>query len=302
MINTPNRSGVYFFHIPKTAGTTVWKAIESAYEQELVCPWWLWDDLIDIPKQKLAQYQVFRGHFYGFLEPYLERELRKFTILRNPVDRTVSYYYYIRQLPEHPNYKHANTLSLREFCTHEETQYLVENYQAGYLASFVFTRDPEEMAKNFTAEDKQQHLFQAALEPFSLSSSRMDSDVLLRAAEEGLRQFCAVGIAERLRLSIKLISDALGCSMILPAERLNVTPERPSLDQIDDMTMETIHSITAVDRILYRRVAGALDVLCPQHVLDLDFDARGRHSSGSAPRRSPVNGRSVVGSRGAGGV
>src|SRR4051794_23501320 len=147
-MSSDTRDGsIYFFHIPKTAGMTVWRALDSGYEPELICPYWLWDQLIDAPQAELARYQVFRGHFYGFLEEYLGRPLRKFTLLRNPLERTISCYYYIRQYPEHPNHKHATALSLRQFCTHKSTRYLVENYQAGYLASFLYTRDPVKLAK-----------------------------------------------------------------------------------------------------------------------------------------------------------
>lgn len=248
--------GVYFFHIPKTAGMTVWKAIESAYDPESICPHWLWDQLIEAPREELDRYKVFRGHFYGFLEPYLGRELRKFTVLRDPVERTISYYYYIRVLKEHPNHKHAQALSLREFCLHEGTRYLVENYQAGYLASFAFTQDPLAVAREYTAEQRRTHMYQARLEP---ATKGIPHGELLAAARDGLSRFASVGIVEKLPEAMRAAGEALGCTFTLPEERQNVTPERPATQELDQATLDTIRELTSVDQELYDQIAGAVD-------------------------------------------
>ena len=41
--------GVYFFHIPKTAGMSVWRFLEDIFPADKLCPWWLWDQLIGVP-------------------------------------------------------------------------------------------------------------------------------------------------------------------------------------------------------------------------------------------------------------
>jgi hypothetical protein len=248
-------SGVYFFHIPKTAGMSIWRALESAYEPESICPYWLWDQLVDVPRQDLARYRVFRGHFYAYLEPYLGRQLTKFTVLREPVERTISYYYYIRELPEHPNHLQARTLNLREFCLADETRYLVENYQSGYMASFAFPRDVGQLASRFTKEERARHLFQASLEP---SFRGMDPEFLLEAVEASLQRFSVVGTVENLPLSMTLVSEALGRPLALPEERRNTTAGRPSREEIDEAALEAIYSVTSVDRRVYDLVAARL--------------------------------------------
>jgi len=256
MTSPPNAADLYFFHIPKTAGMSVWKAIDAAYPPDSICPYWLWDQLIEAPKSDLERYRVFRGHFYGFLEPYLGRTLPKFTILRDPVERTVSYYSYIRGLPEHPNYQHARTLTLPQFCLHPETRYLVENYQAGYLATFSRTKNPAEIAAAFTPEQRRQHLFQAALEP---RTAGLDERSLALAAREGLRRFLAVGICERLEQSMHLIGRALGRTLQLPPQRENITSGRIATHELADEALRTIHGITAVDRELYSEVVTTMN-------------------------------------------
>jgi hypothetical protein len=235
---------------------TVWRALESAYGPDSICPAWLWGQLIEMPKIELERYHVFRGHFCGILEPYLGRELLKFTLLRDPVKRTISYYYYIRQLPEHPHHSHAQTLSLRDFCTDEETRHLIENYQAGYLSSFCAPYDPTEIAKRFTPEQTRRHLFQAALEP---RVKDLPLDVLCESAQNGLSRFHAVGTVESLEVSMRVAGESLGYALPLPNVRQNVTPERIHVDELDEATLDVIRRVTRVDRILYNQVAAAID-------------------------------------------
>ena len=124
----------YFCHIPKTAGMSTWQLLEWMYPAESICPGRMWEDIIFVSPEVLTSYRAFRGHFLAWLEPYLGRKLSIFTILRHPVERTISHYSHARRAPEHPYYQEANTLSLAEFCTHSRTRRLVQNYQAAYLA------------------------------------------------------------------------------------------------------------------------------------------------------------------------
>ena len=79
----------------------------------------------------------FRGHFLTHLEPYLGRKLATFTMLRDPVERTISHYYHVRRDPDHPSHEDTSRMSLREFCVDPLTRHMVENFQAGYLAKSV---------------------------------------------------------------------------------------------------------------------------------------------------------------------
>ena len=142
--------GVYFFHIPKTAGMSVWRCLEDIFPADKLCPWWLWDQLIGVTGHELNQWDLFRGHFLAHLEPYLGRQLATFTILRDPVERTISHYYHVRRAMDHPSYSYAQQLSLAEFCVHPMTRHMVENYQAGYLT--VLPRNPTAVARTLSSE------------------------------------------------------------------------------------------------------------------------------------------------------
>ncbi len=130
--------GVYFFHIPKTAGVSTWRFLEHAYPASQICPYWLWDQLIRVSPNELRNWDIFRGHFLSHLELYTGRQFKTFTLLRDPVQRTISHYYHVRRSPEHPFYAHAVRLTIKEFCMHPSTRHMVVNYQCGYLAKVSF--------------------------------------------------------------------------------------------------------------------------------------------------------------------
>ena len=234
--------GVYFFHIPKTAGVSVWRFLEQSFPADQICPWWLWDQLIDVPRPELDRWQVFRGHFQSHLEPYLGRPLKTFTFLRDPVARTISQYFHVRRAPEHPYHSHALRMSLSEFCLHPETRHMVENYQAAYLA-----KSPLDLAA--AKED---------LGPLTLQQRTEypdyvpDTTELLVRAQERLSGFVAIGITENFDESLLKISKCLPTPEPTFMERWNANPEGTSAQDIDEKTLALIRDLTDVDRTLYR--------------------------------------------------
>ena len=239
-------SGIYFFHIPKTAGMSVWRFLEQLFPAAKVCPWWLWDQLITVPRSDLDQWDVFRGHFLSHLEPYLGRRLATFTMLRDPVERTISHYYHVRRGPEHPSHEHAQQMSLAEFCIHPATRHMVENYQAAYLAKAP--RNPTAVA---------QGLGPASLARFELQellqySDRFDSAAtLFERAKERLINFVAVGFTEDFANSLHRISRSLNCGQPQPFEAQNISRERPRVEEVDTATIGLIRQVTEVDQRLY---------------------------------------------------
>ena len=240
------QQGCYFFHIPKTAGMSTWQLLEWAYPPERICPGRMWEDIINIGVQHLAKYDVFRGHFLAYLEPFLGRKLPTFTVLRNPVERTISHYCHVRRSPEHPYYPVAQTLSLQEFCTDARTRHMVQNYQSGYLACRC-VKDPRLIARGMTQADLAVYKLQLALDP-SPDEFPSESD-LYQAAMRRLESFFEVGTSETLHESMLAIAGGLGIQAPPHFERRNVGSNRP--ETIDDSTLRTIWASTQVDHALY---------------------------------------------------
>jgi hypothetical protein len=226
---------------------STWQIIEWLYPEDKICPGRMWEDIINVPLEIMNAYQAFRGHFLAYLEPYLGRKLTTFTVLRNPVERTISHYCHVQRAPEHPFHNEACVLSLADFCTHPRTRHMVQNYQAAYLAC-PGRKDPSELKQNLTSADLASYKLQLALDPSP--DELPGSDELYREACNRLRPFGAVGISERLRESFVLIAREPGGPFPPEFERRNVAPRRTT--SLDSRTMKTILACTDVDHAFVR--------------------------------------------------
>ncbi len=130
---------IIFLHIPKAAGTTLRYILEREYGHENVhhlTPPIGEDDLRAVEeKSRSANRRVITGHFpYGVHEIFGDSS-RYFTILREPVDRVISHYYFVLQQKDHYLYeKVAGTkMSLEDYVASDLTTE-IDNGQLRMLA------------------------------------------------------------------------------------------------------------------------------------------------------------------------
>ena len=244
-----NRSTCYFYHIPKTAGMSTWQLLEHYYPTQRICPGRMWEDIIGLPRETLAEYDAFRGHFLAYLQPYLGRPLDTFTVLRDPVERTISHYCHVRRAPDHPSHTIAQSLTLEEFCVDQRTKHMVQNYQARCLACLPY-KDPVALAVGMTKEDFSAYRLQLALDP--IANEAPPSAELYRGARERMEGFVAVGISERLQVSLGIIASVLGFGVPPSFPRRNVAPIRPP--NVDPKVLRLIRTQTEVDQALYQEM------------------------------------------------
>lgn len=245
---------LYFFHIPKTSGMSTWVYLDHAFPGRKRCPWWLWDQLVQASREEIQQWDLFRGHFLTHLEGFVGRNLRTFTMLREPVERTISHYYHVRRAQDNPFHRESLCLSLREFCVDPRTSHLVRNYQSSWLAKAPL--DPVQAGDGMTPEDFSRYCLQRTLGYPDL----LTDGTLFDRAVERLSTFVTVGFAEEFDASMARFSRIFDAPAPSPLTPVNVADNRVPADSLDAETLGVIQECTRVDQRLYdfARAAWAL--------------------------------------------
>jgi hypothetical protein len=99
---------IIFLHIPKTGGMTLMTALRSRYGSRMLKLQTLdkrrdtqLEALAEVPLSTRRRARLVSGHLYYGVHEYLPQECDYITLLREPVARVISYYYYVRGHPKH---------------------------------------------------------------------------------------------------------------------------------------------------------------------------------------------------------
>lgn len=166
------------------------------------------------------------GHFShdDIIKYFSDRKI--LTVLRDPVDRCVSWYYYARAAqvgPFHEDVTAAQNLSIDDFFS---------------LSSSILSRNvSNQMTRQLGAH---------ALDKEYDRVRSINNAILL------LQQCEWIGLHERLDDHIRELSRILGIDMQLPRE--NVTKERLSVSAVGGHTRDKIVAMNQDDISLYKRV------------------------------------------------
>ena len=85
-----------FLHIPKTAGQSIHEALLKSYGSANVCPARNNNQLNSMTMAELNRFKVFSGHFNWVSLDCLHGPKYVFTVLREPQERILSFYFYLR--------------------------------------------------------------------------------------------------------------------------------------------------------------------------------------------------------------
>ncbi|HBL10851.1 MAG TPA: hypothetical protein DD379_05495 [Cyanobacteria bacterium UBA11162] len=224
-------SKVIFLHIPKTAGTTLYDVIKQHYSHNSIfrIHGVIEDQLEDLKKNYEPQKDkicLFKGHMTFGLHQFLDCPYTYITILRNPVDRIISVYYYLLQSPNHPQHHLVKNKTLQDFV------------QSG------------------TAHNNCQTRFIAG-KPNS-SSEEQPYQLLQRAKKNIKEHFSVVGLTERFDETLILLGIQLGWSG-MPFYVAQNKSKRPLQKDILPETLELIQEKNYLDVKLYRYAEEILD-------------------------------------------
>lgn len=248
-------SPLVFLHIPKAAGTTLVRILLQAYSGHRCVPLSGHPDDVDrfikSPLEERNKIDFLYGHIRFGIHLFFDRPVTYITVLRDPVERAISFYYYAKKEPKHYLHKIIN-----EGCTLHE---LVE--------------------KRLSIETNNDQVRWLSLLNQRLVPSGFVTRQMLAEAKHNLEQhIAAFGLAERFDDSLRLFQAVLGLPDS-PYESTNTNPERPRASEIPERTLDLIREHNALDIELYEFARG----LFQRRFAALDPAAPDTRFAGAAP-------------------
>jgi hypothetical protein len=214
--------------------------------------------------------KMLKGHmlFRKRLDEYMPQPCVYITLLRNPIERIISYYYYILDNPCHHLHEvlKSRKLGLKDFIESGMSTEL-DNFQLDLLATVDLALLDKYGPKNYPR------------------------DTLLESAKSNLLQhFAVVGVLERFDEFLILLKRFFGWQTPLYS-RQNVTRGRPPRETISEDTIDAINECCKYDMKLYDFVCKRMDDLIARQ--DETFAEEVKSFKALNSGTSPVEGQSL---------
>lgn len=225
---------ILFDHIPKCAGSTLGKYLQAHYPRRKTFatdgrrPAESIARFLDLPESRRHAFALIKGHQAGLLIDAVHPETLKITVLREPVDRIVSHYYFAKRTQSHYLYDkiHRKKMSLKDYVEAEFSHELKNHYTLHFSG-------------------------------LSLKQAEADPDASIALALEKIRRFDLVGFQDDLSGFIESLRREGGLSRPIPKRKTNVTQNRKNVQDLDDATREMIVASNALDLQLFQKVQNA---------------------------------------------
>jgi hypothetical protein len=230
-----------FTHIPKTGGLTMRRIIDRHFAPHQIFKYSTHTEAKTMKKPRtpqIARTRCVYGHCRFGVHQYFNKPFKYITMLRDPVERIISTYYFIRSSPSNKMHNKVKNMSFEEF---------------------VFSNDPK---LSFPLNNHQTRFL----------SGEHNPDLNL-ALENVRKHFLFVGITELYPHSVFLLNRLMGWKQE-PYTKENVTRSKPKTLNIPPNVMEYIKKNNEMDDQLYqyckKRLLRRIRELRPQAKQRLD--------------------------------
>jgi hypothetical protein len=228
------RQRFFFDHIYKAAGSTIDQLFVDQLGQEH-CTHCLVEPAISA-LTRYASKSYITGHFSFSPQDPFDTSRYNFTLLRNPVDRLISHYYFAR-----------NDVMTRS------GDVAIELAKELNLQEYYDSNAPEIL--NLTSNFQARHF--AALEWDG--SEILNSERMISLAKKALHRYDLVGVFHKLGEFVDVIFAESGWGVLTELPRANKTSHRPSLADVPESVVLKLKELNRLDISLYEYASELFD-------------------------------------------
>jgi len=264
---------IIFSHIPKTAGLTVRKIIESNFDKNARFAFRKSDSFSANIKDWIANFnsvkrnesseelksrRIIEGHIgFGIHKHLVLESCTYMTVMRHPVDRLNSHFYYLtRPGSDCKNIKQFNSLNDFIYCYRQEKEskevspiplgmsqmMIIDNLQTRFLSGL-----------GWESEIINQQLYGCRARYTKCTKEMLD------LAKHNLDKYIIYGVLDRFKESLELFENAFEWRNINFENKVNVNKSKPSNKEIDPDLLEFVLQENKFDMELYNYALNTFD-------------------------------------------
>lgn len=251
---------VIFHHIPKTAGTSLRHTVLQNYARDRVLEhaeplpewarnyWPKWYHALSPPERERLECVI--GHFAHFLVPvllYAGVPFRQLTMLRDPVERCASFYYFCREC----------AVSDPDVGMGRIGRFILDR---GLTLADIYRRfgggspdtSEDHVLLHMFFDGQVRSIVQPLVAPAFSFRPTAEERVALRIAEDILDKSYSVGVTEEYDKSLALYADTFGWKA-RSSVRLRVTASKQQAPPLSAETVELIREHNRLDVALHAK-------------------------------------------------
>lgn len=269
------KMSLIFLHVPKAAGTTFQAILNRRYSPDQIFSIYSlhgkgsMEGLSKLPESERERILLLKGHFPFGIHKYLPNPSRYIAILREPVDRVVSHYYFVLKTPGH----HLHDAVKSKKMSLEE-----------YVFSGITVETDNDQVRLLSGHSNEIGFGQC-------------TRAMLEEAKRNIRDFFpVVGLTERFDETLLLMMTELGWTSYPVYHRRNVTRKRPLIENIPTKTINEIKKRNELDQELYEFVRKNFEERIKMDDNHLERELRRFHRFNAIYQVSTLPKRMAVGS------